>query len=410
MLYILFLVLSRLDTMEPKEKPVQLKVYVDKKKTKVMFAEAEEDFVDILFSFFTLPLGIIARLSKSHADSKEIRVGSLTSLYESVVNLNAEHFSDKSYKDILVNPVHKSPSICQNLKVILDESWSLSKSGAVFVKNKTKFIITEDLNVVPVKLNTSIVLLNSLGVENINMLEERTIRFGFEEYVDLLMWSLLTNNPLTNLVLGGSKPCSSCVTNSILSNSAFISSNSGKNQTVTLIVQKSKKKLLCAEAEDLFVELLFSFLTIPLGSFFCLTKDDSTPLALTNLYNSISCLGERKYLRSEDVKNMLLCPKVAGYCPEVTDFLSMNGPKSYLRRFLKDPATFIVSDNLEVTASSIDTISTLNTLGVSVGDMEVLEVSIGEKEAPLLLKACLSSTSALTDFLNTLSEKTNGSI
>lgn len=167
--------------MEPKEKPVQLKVYVDKKKTKVMFAEAEEDFVDILFSFFTLPLGIIARLSKKHADSKEIRVGSLTSLYESVVNLNAEHFSDKSYKDILVNPVHKSPSICQNLKVILDESWSLSKSGAVFVKNKTKFIITEDLNVVPVKLNTSIVLLNSLGVENINMLEERTIRFGFEE-------------------------------------------------------------------------------------------------------------------------------------------------------------------------------------------------------------------------------------
>ncbi|KAI3679628.1 hypothetical protein L2E82_51168 [Cichorium intybus] len=122
--YILFLVLSRLDTMEPKEKPVQLKVYVDKKKTKVMFAEAEEDFVDILFSFFTLPLGIIARLSKKHADSKEIRVGSLTSLYESS---------------------------------------------------------TEDLNVVPVKLNTSIVLLNSLGVENINVLEERTIRFGFEE-------------------------------------------------------------------------------------------------------------------------------------------------------------------------------------------------------------------------------------
>ncbi|KAI3679629.1 hypothetical protein L2E82_51169 [Cichorium intybus] len=88
----------------------------------------------------------------------------------------------------------------------------------------------------------------------------------------------------------------------------------------------------------------------------------------------------------------------------------MNGPNSYLRRLLKEPATFIVSDNLEVTASSVDTISKLNTLGVPVDDMEVREVSIGEKEAPLLLKACLSSTSALTDFLNTLSEKTNGKL
>ncbi|KAI3679630.1 hypothetical protein L2E82_51170 [Cichorium intybus] len=215
--------------MGTREKPVQLKVYVDKKKTKVMFAEAEEDFVDILFSFFTLPLGIIAK----HADSKEIRVGSLTSF----------------------------------------------------------------------------------------------------------------------------------------------------------------------------------FLTIRLGAFLCLTKDDSSSLGITNLYNSISCLGDGKYFRSEDVKNMLLCPKVEGtYYPCVADFLRIYGPNSWPVFFLKEPVTFIVSDNLEVTASSMDTISKLNTLGVPVGDMEVLEVNIGEIEAPLLLKACFSSTSALTDFLNALSEKTYGKL
>ncbi|KAI3679633.1 hypothetical protein L2E82_51173 [Cichorium intybus] len=244
------------------------------------------------------------------------------------------------------------------------------------------------------------------------MLEERTIHFGFEEFVDLLMLSLSTDNPLTNLVLGGSKPCtrSSCMTNSRLSNSAFISSNSGQNQMVKLIVQKSKKKLLCAQMENLFVELLLSFLTIPLGAFLHLTKDDSSQLALTNLYNSISCLRDGKYLKSEHANSELLCPKVNTSYPRVTDLLPIYALRGYTSRFLKEPATFIVSDNLEVTASSMDIISKLNTLGVPVGDMEVLEVNIGEKEAPLLLKACLSSTLALTDFLNALSEKTKGSI
>ncbi|GJT56744.1 hypothetical protein Tco_0991798 [Tanacetum coccineum] len=47
-------------------KPVHIKVFIDKKKKKVMFAEAEEDFVEILFSFLTLPLGTIARISSKH--------------------------------------------------------------------------------------------------------------------------------------------------------------------------------------------------------------------------------------------------------------------------------------------------------------------------------------------------------
>ncbi|KAL4575332.1 hypothetical protein LXL04_022174 [Taraxacum kok-saghyz] len=50
---------------------------------------------------------------------------------------------------------------------------------------------------------------------------------------------------------------------------------------------------------------------------------------------------------------------------------------------LKEQETFIVYDNLEVNASSIDIISKLNTLGVPVGDMEVVDVSVGEKEETL---------------------------
>lgn len=174
------------------EKKVQLKVYVDKKKKKVMFAEADEDFVEILFSFFTLPLGTIAKLSRKHVDSNAIKVGSLTSLYESIINLNEKHFSNEHCKDALINPSNSSASFCQKLKVNLDETKPIISSSvpqelkvnvddAVFLKKKASFIITDDLNVVPVMLDTSIVLLCSLGVEYIDLLEEIIMPFGLEE-------------------------------------------------------------------------------------------------------------------------------------------------------------------------------------------------------------------------------------
>ncbi|KAI3750520.1 hypothetical protein L2E82_21160 [Cichorium intybus] len=403
--------------MGTSEKSVQLKVFVDKKKKKVMFAEADEDFVQILFSFFTLPLGTIAKLSRKHAGSNDIKIGSLTSLYESVINLDDKYFSNEHCKDALVNPSNSSASVCQKLKVNLDETKPIPTSvpggqdGVVYLKKKASFIITDDLNVAPVMLDTSIALLNSLGVEYIDLLDERTIYFGLEEFSNLLKWSLLTNNPLTNLVLGGNKPlsclcsCSSCVKNSV-SDSTLILSNSRQTQTVKLLVQKSKKKVLCAQVENRFVELLFSFLTIPLGAYERLTKDHSSSVGITNLYNSISRLGDEKYLKTEDVKTMLLRPKLAANYLRVTNLLPIYEVDTRPGSFLKEQSTFIVSDDLEVSASpSIATILKFNTLGVPVGDIEVLDVSIGEHEALLILKASLTSELALTDCLNEIRKK-----
>lgn len=165
------------------EKSVQLKVFVDKKKKKVMFAEAEDDFVEILFSFLTLPLGTIARLSSKNADKKDTKIGSLTSLYESVENLDNKHFFNEHCKVALVNPNSSSVSLCQRLKVNLNDTKPVNcnQGDLVFIGKKASFIITDDLNVIPVMLDTSIKLLNSLGVEYIDLLEERTMDFGFKE-------------------------------------------------------------------------------------------------------------------------------------------------------------------------------------------------------------------------------------
>ncbi|KAF2321307.1 hypothetical protein GH714_038564 [Hevea brasiliensis] len=53
--------LSRIDT----KKKVNLKLLIDKKTNKVLFAEAEKDFVDFLFILLSLPVGTVIRLLKN---------------------------------------------------------------------------------------------------------------------------------------------------------------------------------------------------------------------------------------------------------------------------------------------------------------------------------------------------------
>lgn len=203
------------------------------------------------------------------------------------------------------------------------------------------------------------------------------------QFSNLLKWSLVTNNPLTNMVLGRTKPymCFSCIQKSTSSNSHLFSSYTNQHQKVKLLVQKSTKKVLCAQVENFFVEMLFSFLTIPLGAVKRLTIGNSSSVGIDNVYNSISSLGDGKYLKSDEIKAMLLSPKLAANYLRVTELLPIYEKNLSSGSFLKEQATFIVSDDLEVTVSpSISTISKLTALGVPIGDIEVKEVSIGEQE------------------------------
>ncbi|KAI3750869.1 hypothetical protein L2E82_21746 [Cichorium intybus] len=173
------------------------------------------------------------------------------------------------------------------------------------------------------------------------------------------------------MVVGGGKQCSSCVTNSSLIDSDLISSNSGQTThklKLKVLVQKSNKKLLCAHGENPLLEELFNFLTVPLGAFVCSIRG-SSQLGITNLYNSISCLGDGSYFKSNQVKTMLLCSKSAltYYPPNKFSWL-LSVQDTDRTDFLKGQATFIISNDLEITASpSTATISKCNTLGVPVG-------------------------------------------
>ncbi|XVF68899.1 hypothetical protein PTKIN_Ptkin11bG0038100 [Pterospermum kingtungense] len=62
-----------------------LKALVDKTNNRVIFAECDEDFVDVLFSFFTMPMGKIINRTRNLPPAAS--VGCMNNLYESVENL-----------------------------------------------------------------------------------------------------------------------------------------------------------------------------------------------------------------------------------------------------------------------------------------------------------------------------------
>ncbi|GKD49477.1 hypothetical protein Tco_1278453 [Tanacetum coccineum] len=145
--------------------------------------------------------------------------------------------------------------------------------------------------------------------------------------------------------------------------------------------------------------MLFSFLNIPLGAVIRLISDNLSPTCMHNVYNSILHISDGNYLKSEGIKDMLLDPKLAfNYCC-VTGLLPIYEKTRIPGSFLKDQATFIVSDDLQVSLPPrVSTISKFS-IGVPVGDIEVREATIGEREALSILKASLTSTSVLTDCL-----------
>ncbi|CAN1269402.1 hypothetical protein LINPERPRIM_LOCUS13568 [Linum perenne] len=78
---------------------VMLKLLIDKKNNRVLFAEAGKDFVDFLFSIFSLPLGTVTKLL-----SKNRMVGCLGSLYKSIEDLSDTFIEPSENKVTVLNP------------------------------------------------------------------------------------------------------------------------------------------------------------------------------------------------------------------------------------------------------------------------------------------------------------------
>ncbi|XP_057734801.1 uncharacterized protein LOC130950310 [Arachis stenosperma] len=87
---------------------LSMKLLIDTKNKKVLFAEASKEVVDFLFTLLQLPLATVIKLL-----TKEAVVGCLGNLYSSVENLNHVYWQPNLSKDVILNPtiLTSSPAI-----------------------------------------------------------------------------------------------------------------------------------------------------------------------------------------------------------------------------------------------------------------------------------------------------------
>ncbi|KAH0659441.1 hypothetical protein KY289_028189 [Solanum tuberosum] len=78
---------------------VTMKLLIDTKRKRVVFAEAGKECVDFLFHILALPIGSVIRL----LTTKQM-VGCLGNLYESLENLDNMYIQPNQEKDILLKP------------------------------------------------------------------------------------------------------------------------------------------------------------------------------------------------------------------------------------------------------------------------------------------------------------------
>ncbi|CAN1131030.1 hypothetical protein LINPERHAP2_LOCUS6164 [Linum perenne] len=199
---------------------VTLKLLIDKKSNRVLFAEAGKEFVDFLFSILSLPLGTVIRLL-----SKDKMVGCLGNLYQSIEELGDTFIQQSTSKDIVLNP--KVQSYTADTNLLLTELQQLRRSIRTFymcptyhlnvvddqnvvcpqcanrmtavvpyvappagkksdpkggfVKGVVTYMVMDDLEVKPMSTISSLTLLSKFNIQQVGALEERVIELGMDE-------------------------------------------------------------------------------------------------------------------------------------------------------------------------------------------------------------------------------------
>ncbi|KAL7205774.1 hypothetical protein ACSBR2_018657 [Camellia fascicularis] len=443
-------------------KSITLKILVEKEKNRVVFAESNKDFADVIFSFMTLPIGTIVELIREHLLKGEI--GCFNNLYESVEDLDEEYLRSE-HKEMLLHPRSAAEIYHRNLKLNLIESNSRSKyyvcrgsncsflsyyqtscclcgkplelevnlsnpvsqDGGVFVKPTARFMISDDFKVLPLSTMAGLSLLSNFGTMDDSKIEERTVNLGKNEVLKLLKCSLTSRTPLSDTIMEPpiSKTSFTVCRGKYGPRSTRLSQNVDTKINLKLIINKSNNRALYAEVEENFVDVLCSFLAFPIGYVFKEFSSLSFKGCMGNLFKSIQDTNINKFFKSEEMKDIVVNPKVAPglacgnkligieeavnpsfstlsslfktKCSDLNSN-SLIGEAKIGGGFMKGPSMFMVTDNLSITPlSPVSGISLINRLKVPLSDVEELEVPMGEEETLRLLVASLVSRSALTD-------------
>ncbi|CAN1269177.1 hypothetical protein LINPERPRIM_LOCUS13488 [Linum perenne] len=169
------------------EVKVTLKLFIDKKTNKVVFAESGKEFVDFLFSFLSLPLGTLIRLL-----SKDQMLGCMGNLYQSVEDLDVTFMQPSTSKNSYLKPTLQQ--LCTTKSNLLsvhglsgtptDAVKNINEGG--FVKGGVNYLVMDDLEVIPLSSISVVTSLKNLNIQQIGSLEEKVVEIGMDEVTKLL--------------------------------------------------------------------------------------------------------------------------------------------------------------------------------------------------------------------------------
>ncbi|KAL5712656.1 hypothetical protein ACHQM5_014804 [Ranunculus cassubicifolius] len=467
-------------------KKIDIKLLIDKERNKVLFAESDRYFVEILFSFLTMPIATIITLA-----NKQSSLGCIDALYRSVEALDAQYFQTGYCKTMLLKPKSESDIKTRSLELTFDgygnvpeyyhcPTWSCTTAanclvsmfenttcvcgqkmtikgtaGSISIEDKrvngvflkgvrNKYTIYDDLEVRTLSNDTDLsVNLRLFGIKDGTALEERNVSVGIEEMKELLKRSMLSLTALTDVFLSKETEVNiKRIKREPIEHVESEPQAHTKTAKLKLVIHKPSNKVLYAVAKADFLDFLFSFLTFPAGSVAKLLEKYSSMGSIDKLFKSVEKLLVVEPENFRMGKELLLHPKIAvqhgcknqllkmkeqnetavasihkcstcfsekfytGVCkhglgtvnlrlvnPKYPDTTSDTGGG-----FIKESIAFMVTDELVVEPySQISGIIYLNNHGVPFSELEEQSVTVGEKEALSLLKASLTSKTALTN-------------
>jgi hypothetical protein len=207
---------------------ISLKLLIDSKHNRVIFAEAGKDFVDFLLSLLALPVGTVIRLL-----TKSTMIGCISSLYGSLEKLDESYLQPNQNKDSILKPTittqvtnpnfllpdTKKPenrklyycsghpgyvsdihnSLCSHCRsqcctrymnqevkfvgtnVSASTDTPASDQAGGYVKGLVTYMVTDDLSVSPMSMVSVVGLLNKIEIKDFSVLEEKVVEFGIDE-------------------------------------------------------------------------------------------------------------------------------------------------------------------------------------------------------------------------------------
>ncbi|KAL4387845.1 hypothetical protein GQ457_09G029160 [Hibiscus cannabinus] len=194
---------------------VTLKLLIDSKSNRLVFAEAGKDFVDFLFNIMSLPVGTV-----QSATNKDILLKPMVTNYAANVALLLPRLQSSTYTNLYtcdynrgichVNVTNEPNTICptcschamkHNVTFVNPTNKPSDSDKVGFVKGAASYMIMDDLVVRPMSTESIITLLNDFNTTDVGDLEVKVVGVGVNEGVKLLKASLWSKTAITDVFL-----------------------------------------------------------------------------------------------------------------------------------------------------------------------------------------------------------------